>query len=102
ETVGVAEQTGESLQRIKHYIEKISTANAQIANAVKEQGQVSEEVNKNIIAISEMAEKIHHGGVDACQATNVLARMADNMNTIASQFQVNHDSNLVSSVVKSH
>ncbi|MGD8913704.1 MAG: methyl-accepting chemotaxis protein, partial [Candidatus Thiodiazotropha sp.] len=95
ETVSVAEQAGESLQRINRYIEKISMANAQIANAVKEQGLVSEEVNNNIIAISEMAERIHHGGVDTCQATNVLARMADNMNDIASQFQVNHDSNVV-------
>ncbi|MGD9169722.1 MAG: methyl-accepting chemotaxis protein [Candidatus Thiodiazotropha sp.] len=95
ETVSVAEQAGESLQRINRYIEKISMANAQIANAVKEQGLVSEEVNNNIIAISEMAERIHHGGVDTCQATNALARMADNMNDIASQFQVNHDSNVV-------
>lgn len=88
ETVAIAEQAGESLQQINLFIEQISTANAQIANAVREQGQVSEEVNKNIVAISEMAETIHHGGIDTHQATNVLASMATNMKSLALQFQV--------------
>jgi methyl-accepting chemotaxis protein len=102
ETVCVAEQAGESLQQINRYIEKISTANAQIANAVKEQGLVSEEVNKNIIAISEMAEKIHYGGVDACKATSMLASMADNMNAMASQFQVSPDTVFAQSSIASY
>ena len=87
-TVDVAEQAGHALERINLAIMQISQANNQIANAVREQGLVAEEVNKNIVAISDMSEKIHHGGIDTHQATNVLSMMAANMLELAGHFNV--------------
>jgi len=89
-TVDVAEQAGHALERINLAIMQISQANNQIANAVREQGLVAEEVNKNIVAISDMSEKIHHGGIDTHQATNVLSMMAANMLELAGHFNVSN------------
>lgn len=89
-TVEVAEQAGQALERINQAIMQISQANNQIANAVREQGLVAEEVNKNIVAISDMSEKIHQGGIDTHQATNVLSMMASNMLELAGHFNVSN------------
>jgi len=89
-TVEVAEQAGQALERINQAIMQISQANNQIANAVREQGLVAEEVNKNIVAISDMSEKIHHGGIDTHQATNVLSMMASNMLELVGHFNVSN------------
>ncbi len=74
--VGVeqAAEAGVSLETIAQAVGTISDMNTQIATAAEEQSVVAEEINLNIVSISDMADKIAgesgSGGVDATQISS--------------------------------
>ena len=69
-------RTGEVLESITNAINQISDMNTQIASAAEEQSLVAEEINRNVISISEVAEQTVVGAGQSSAANdrvNILA-----------------------------
>lgn len=59
EGVSKAEEAGRSLERIADAVARINDMNTQIATAVEEQSAVTEEINRNMVNIRDVAEANH-------------------------------------------
>ena len=71
--------TGESLTTITGQVERISDMNLQVATATEEQSAVTEEINRNVQGISELARQ-NAAEVQACrQDCEALQRLADDL-----------------------
>lgn len=68
------EATLAALNSILEAVETINTMNAQIATAAEEQSQVTAEIDRNIVNISELSE---HTTLDAKQSRETSIRLAD-------------------------
>ena len=76
-----------SLDAITESVTTISTMNIQIANAAKEQSSVSEEINQNIVNISQVVEQTAEGAQQTLTASNELANLANELQTLVGQFK---------------
>ncbi|WP_158119594.1 methyl-accepting chemotaxis protein [Vibrio metoecus] len=74
-----ARLAGTSLSQITANVDRISTMNTQIATASEEQSAVTEEINKNIITISDISNQTALGAQQSSEATLELARLAEAM-----------------------
>ncbi len=88
ETVKMADETGTSLEAITLAIATINTMNAQIATAAEEQTAVAEEINRNVISISQVADETMTGSQQTASASNELMAMAENMEGIVARFKI--------------
>ena len=71
--------TGASLTTITGQVERISDMNLQVATATEEQSAVTEEINRNVQGISELARQ-NAAEVQACrQDCEALQRLADDL-----------------------
>ncbi len=87
-SVEQAAKAGTSLEAITEAVTNISDMNLQIASAAEEQSQVAEEINRNIITISEVADKSAQGGEQTAQASEDLARLASDLQNTIVRFKV--------------
>jgi len=76
-----------SLDAITDSVTTISTMNIQIANAAKEQSSVSEEINKNVVNISQVVEQTAEGAQQTMTASNELANLANELQNLVGQFK---------------
>ncbi|WP_371877109.1 methyl-accepting chemotaxis protein [Pseudomonas solani] len=77
--VEASQRTGSSLSAITEQIEKISDMNHQVAAATEEQSSVTEEINRNVQGIADLAGATA-GEVRACREDcQVLSRLADDL-----------------------
>ena len=76
-----------SLDAITGAVTTISTMNIQIANAAKEQSSVSEEINQNIVNISQVVEETAEGAQQTLTASNELANLANELQSLVGQFK---------------
>jgi len=76
-----------SLDAITGAVTTISTMNIQIANAAKEQSSVSEEINQNIVNISQVVEETAEGAQQTLTASNELANLANELQNLVGQFK---------------
>ncbi|WP_416427483.1 methyl-accepting chemotaxis protein [Pseudomonas sp. App30] len=77
--VASSQRTGESLTAITGQVERISDMNHQVATATEEQTAVTEEINRNVQGISDLARATAgevRSGREECQA---LSRLADDL-----------------------
>jgi methyl-accepting chemotaxis protein len=86
--VDQAAAAGESLQTINTAVERISGMNTQIASAAEEQSTVTEEINRSIVSINEVAEQSATGAQHTAQASDDLARLADQLKGLVERFKV--------------
>ncbi len=88
--VGVeqAAAAGEALQTINAAVELISSMNTQIASAAEEQSSVTEEINRSIVSINEVAEQSATGAQHTSEASADLARLADQLKNLVDRFKV--------------
>jgi methyl-accepting chemotaxis protein len=88
--VGVeqAGAAGEALQTINVAVDKISSMNTQIASAAEEQSSVTEEINRSIVSINEVAEQSATGAQQTSEASADLARLADQLKVLVDRFKV--------------
>jgi len=85
--VQLAEETGQSLNQINTEIEELANISAQIATSVEEQSVVTEQVNQNIVSISDMSsESEEHGREAVLLSENLLDRLND-QKSLVSQFK---------------
>ena len=76
-----------SLDAITESVTTISTMNIQIANAAKEQSSVSEEINQNVVNISQVVEQTAEGAQQTMAASNELANLANDLQKLVGQFK---------------
>jgi methyl-accepting chemotaxis protein len=88
--VGVdqAAAAGEALQTINTAVEHISNMNTQIASAAEEQSSVTEEINRSIVSINEVAEQSAGGAQQTAQASDDLARLAEQLKGLVGRFKM--------------
>ncbi len=72
-------ETVSALETIENAVNEITGMNTQIATAAEEQSQVAEEINRNVVHISELAATSTE---DARQGREIAMRLADNAERI--------------------
>lgn len=87
-TVATARQAGESISQISGSVSSISHMNIQIATATEEQGAVSEELNRNVVNISNASEEVASGATQMAQACNELNHLATQLQDMVRRFRV--------------
>ena len=88
--VGVeqAAAAGEALLTINAAVDRISGMNTQIASAAEEQSSVTEEINRSIVSINEVAEQSSIGAQQTAAASDDLAKLADQLKGLVERFRV--------------
>lgn len=90
-TNSVVEQAvlaGESLVTIAQSVDQINKMSTQISSASKEETTVLEELDQNIIHISQMATENATGANQSAEASKNLAHLSDNLISLVRQFKV--------------
>ena len=77
-----------SLDTMTNFIVEINDLSTQIATASEEQSSVSEEVNRNMINIHEMVQKLTINGQATVDSTQSLATANSQLNALVSKFKL--------------
>ncbi len=88
ETEALAAQADTALSRITESVSSISAANMQIASAAEEQGAVSEEVNRNVTSIRDLANEVQGIAQKTDTASHDLSDLAVQLKTITAKFRL--------------
>ena len=88
ETQELASQADNALSRITGSVSSISTANMQIASAAEEQGAVSEEVNRNVSKIRDLANEVQGIAQNTDTASHQLSELGGRLKAMTSRFQL--------------
>lgn len=87
-TVDKAAEADVSLNQISSSITEVFNMNTQIAEAVRQQGMVTEEVNTNIVTLSAVAHETETGSQQISAASDELSSLAHQLQTIIGKFKV--------------
>ncbi len=83
-----AQETMRMLEAIMQSVTTINAMNLQIASAAEQQTAVTEEINRNIIHISEISQQTSAGSEQTTNAANHLHQLANNLQTLLNQFRI--------------
>ena len=83
-----AKEASESLQAITRAVSTINEMNTHIASAAEEQSSVADEMNRNIVNISQVADQTASGSEQTTIAANELAQLANQLQQLISQFKI--------------
>lgn len=84
--VQLADQTGGSLEKIISEVTELTDLNLQIATAIEEQAVVSEQINRNVVSISEMACNSEENGRQAVNLSHELLDKLEEQQALVTQF----------------
>ncbi|MGL5340389.1 MAG: methyl-accepting chemotaxis protein [Aeromonas veronii] len=87
ETVQEASHIASSLDSMVMAVSTINDMNIQIATAAEEQHAVSEEINKNLVAIQQIVSELTSAAVESNSTTRDLANTGDKLCKLVSQFR---------------
>ena len=87
-SVSNANEAGSALQSITEMITRIDSLNTQIATAAEEQTAVAEEINRNIVSISDVGKETSSGTEQLASASIELAKLASALQAQVDQFKV--------------
>lgn len=87
-TVDNARQAGSAIAGIKSSVYLISEMNTQIATATEEQGTVSEELNRNVVNISQASEEVAQGANQMSIACSELSHLSTQLQCMVQKFKV--------------
>ena len=79
---------GEALDAITSAVSRISAMNIQIAGAAEEQGKVAEEINRNVINISQVAEQTVTGADQSSAANERINGLAEQLKGLVGRFKL--------------
>ncbi|WP_407072453.1 methyl-accepting chemotaxis protein [Pseudomonas kuykendallii] len=83
-----SQRTGQSLSAISDQVERISDMNHQVAAATEEQSSVTEEINRNVQGIADLAQATA-SEVSSCRDDcQVLRGLADDLSTQVGRFRL--------------
>ncbi len=86
--VGDINETSKALTEVDSAANIISELNAQIAVSFEQQAQVSEEINRNIVSISELAAKNEEGAKETYSSGHELLSISDEIINIVDQYKI--------------
>ncbi|MFZ5593946.1 MAG: methyl-accepting chemotaxis protein [Pseudomonadota bacterium] len=86
-SVQQAAKAGESLEAITRAVSNITDMNTQIASAAEEQSAVAEEINRNILTISQIGDQSAAGAQQIATASEELARLAAQLQSLVGRFK---------------
>ena len=87
QTVDQAGQTRTSLDTITHAVNSISEMNASISVAADEQSKVAEEINRNIVTISDISQQTARGSNEVAQSSEELNQLAQTLKSLVGAFR---------------
>ena len=87
-SVGQAKDSGTALSAITQAISTINDMNGQIATASSQQNSVTEEINRNVIKISDVADISVETANNTLIASRDLARLSEELEALVGQFRV--------------
>jgi methyl-accepting chemotaxis protein len=87
QTVDQAGQTRVSLDTITHAVNSISEMNASISVAADEQSKVADEINRNIVTISDISHQSAKGSNEIAQHSEELTRLAQTLKVLVGGFR---------------
>lgn len=85
-SVELVAKAGAALETITDAINTITDMNHQIATASKEQSVVAEEINQNIVNISDVADMTSQGAQQSVEATEEMVQTIGNLDSLVVQF----------------
>lgn len=88
ESVEQAAKAGEALGAITTVVDRIKSMNIQIASAAEQQSTTTEEVNRSIVSISDVAEDSATGAKKTANSSDDLAKLAVELQEQVSQFKI--------------
>ncbi|TCT24126.1 methyl-accepting chemotaxis protein [Thiobaca trueperi] len=83
-----AAEAERSLDTITAAVTTINDVNTQVASSAEEQSAVAEEMNRNVTSISDAAEGNAQGARQTTEASEQLARLASELQTLVGRFRV--------------
>ena len=86
-----AEHTESALDAITQAVATIRSMNIQIAAAAEEQNAATEEMNRNVFSIRELADIATRGGQSVARSGTRLAGMASDLQGLVNQFSIQRD-----------
>ncbi len=84
----MAQEAANSLDTIARAVGSINEMNTHIAAAAEEQSTVSEEINKNVVNISQISELTATGAEQTTAASTDLSRLANELQQLVGQFKI--------------
>ena len=87
ETVQEASHIATSLDSMVMAVSTINDMNIQIATAAEEQHAVSEEINKNLVAIQQIVSELTEASGESSTTTRALAGTGDKLRQLVSRFR---------------
>ncbi len=87
-SVEQAAKAGTSLDTITEVVTTITDMNTQIASAAEEHSSVAEEINRNVVNISEVANHTADDAAEVANSSKQLTKLADDLQSLLSHFKV--------------
>jgi methyl-accepting chemotaxis protein len=87
-SVELATRAGSALNNITQAVGSITDMTIQIANAVEEQSSVAEEMNRNIVTISNVAGETAKASEQTAEESESLAKLSRELGDIVQQFRI--------------
>ena len=87
QTVQETGKIAHSLDGVASAVDTINDMNLQIATAAEEQNAVSEEINRNLVAIQHIVEQLALAAEDSERSTRDLADTGHQLNDLVSRFR---------------
>jgi methyl-accepting chemotaxis protein len=87
-TVEQASEAGLALESITSAVGEINHMNNQIAESARQQGEVAEEININIVNITDIATQTADGTEQLAAASGQLATLSSNLQMLVSRFKI--------------
>ena len=88
QSVEQTSKAGHSLVSIVKAVDLINDMNTQIASAAEEQSVVAEEINRNVVSISQIADQTTQGSMHANHAIEELSKLASDLQKLVLHFKV--------------
>jgi methyl-accepting chemotaxis protein len=88
QTVATADRTGESLNNIVQSISTITDMNTQIATASEQHTTVAEEIDRNVVKISDISEAAAEGSNKTAGKSQELSQLGDELKAMVAQFKL--------------
>lgn len=86
-SVDDAQRTGMALHQIRGAIDLINDMNAQVATASEEQSMVAEEINQNVVRISELAYTTADESAGIASGSQELQALAERLQSLVARFK---------------